>query len=112
MRRALCDLDTSSISNYFPTLLKETLADCNGNYSNLVVIFKKDLVNRNKGNAMEMPDDKKLEERILNANMYNLRTWLNIFLCKLESEDNPAPVDFSKALYTSANEPPPKRVII
>ena len=96
MRRALCDLDTSSISNYFPTLLKETLADCNGEHSNLVVIFKKDLVNRNKGNAMEMPDDKKLEERILNANMYNLRTWLNIFLCKLESEDNPAPVDFSK----------------
>lgn len=96
MLRALCDLDTSSISNYFPTLLKETLADCNSDYSNLVVIFKKDLVNRNKGNAMEMPDDKKLEERILNANMYNLRTWLNIFLCKLESEDNPAPVDFSK----------------
>ena len=96
MRRALCDLDTSSISNYFPTLLKETLSDCNGNFSNIVVIFKKDLVNRNKGNAMEMPDDKKLEERILNANMYNLRIWLNIFLCKLESEDNPAPVDFSK----------------
>jgi uncharacterized protein with ParB-like and HNH nuclease domain len=96
MRRALCDLDTSSISNYFPTLLKETLADCNGDYSNLVIIFKKDLVNRNKGNAMEMPDDKKLEERILNANMYNLRTWLSIFLCKLESVDNPAPVDFSK----------------
>ena len=96
MRRALCDLDTSSISNYFPTLLKETLADCNGEYSKIVVVFKKDLVNRNKGNAMEMPDDKKLEERILNSNMYNLRTWLNIFLCKLESEDNPAPVDFSK----------------
>lgn len=96
MRRALCDLDTSSISNYFPTLLKETLADCNGDYSNIVVVFKKDLVNRNKGNAMEMPDDKKLEERILNENMYNLRTWLNIFLCKLESEDNPAPVDFTK----------------
>ncbi|SFO65551.1 DUF262 domain-containing protein [Prevotella sp. tf2-5] len=96
MRRALCDLDTSSISNYFPTLLKETLVDCNGDFSNIVVVFKKDLVNRNKGNAMEMPDDKKLEERILNANMYNLRTWLTIFLCKLESEDNPAPVDFSK----------------
>lgn len=96
MRRALCDLDTSSISNYFPTLLKETLADCNGDYSNIVVIFKKDLVNRNKGNAMEMPDDKKMEERILNANMYNLRTWLNVLLCKLESENNPAPVDFSK----------------
>lgn len=95
MRRSLCDLDTSSISNYFPTLLRETLGDCNGDYSNLVVIFKKDLVNRNKGNAMEMPDDKKLEERILNANMYNLRKWLYIFMCKLESNDNPAPVDFS-----------------
>lgn len=96
MRRSLCDMDTSPISRYFPILLKETMADCNGDYKNIVVVFKKNLVNRNKGNTMEMPDDKKLEERILNANMYHLRTWINIFLCKLESENNPAPVDFSK----------------
>ena len=56
MRRQLCDLDTSSISRYFPTLLKETMADCDGGYANIVEIFKKNLVNRNKGNSQEMPD--------------------------------------------------------
>jgi len=94
MRRSLCDMDTSDITRYFPILLKELLADCNGDYSNIVELFKKDLVNRNKGNSQEMPDDHRLRERILNANMYNLRTWVAIFFRKLESEDNPAPVDF------------------
>lgn len=96
MRRSLCGMDTSDITRYFPTLLKETLADCDGNYADIVEIFKKNLVNRNKGNSQEMPDDNRLRDRILNANMYNLRSWLNIFFRKLESENNPAPVDFSK----------------
>ena len=95
MRRALCGMDTSDISRYFPTLLKETLADCNGDYGNIVELFKKNLVTRNKGNSQEMPDDARLHERITNANMYNLRLWLNIFFQKYESENNPAPVDFS-----------------
>ena len=96
MRRSLCGMDTSDITRYFPTLLKETLADCDGCYTGIVDIFKKNLVNRNKGNSQEMPDNNRLRERILKANMYTLRTWLGIFFRKLESENNPAPVDFSK----------------
>lgn len=96
MRRSLCGMDTSDISRYFPTLLKDVLTDCNGHYENVVEIFKKNLVNRNRGNSQQMPDDKTLRDRVLNANMYNLRTWLQIFFKKLESHDNPAPVDFSK----------------
>ena len=96
MRRSLCGMDTSDITRYFPTLLKETLSDCNGNHAGIVEIFKKNLVNRNKGNSQEMPDNNRLRDRIQNANMYNLRTWLGIFFRKLESENNPAPVDFSK----------------
>lgn len=96
MRRALAGMDTSDISRYFPTLLKDVLTDCDGNYDNVVEIFKKNLVNRNRGNSQQMPDDKTLRDRIINANMYNLRTWLQIFFRKLESQDNPAPVDFSK----------------
>lgn len=96
MRRALCGMDTSDITSYFPTLLKETLADCDGDYTNIVEIFKKDLVNRNKGNSQEMPDNNRLRDRIQNANMYNLRAWLSIFFKKLEMEGNPAPVDFSR----------------
>lgn len=96
MRRSLCGMDTSDITRYFPTLLKETLADCNGDYTDIVEVFKKNLVNRNKGNSQEMPDNNRLRDRIQNANMYNLRTWLSIFFRKLELENNPAPVDFSK----------------
>ena len=96
MRRALAGMDTSDISRYFPTLLKEVLSDCNGDYSNIVEVFKKNLVNRNRGNSQQMPDDKTVRDRILNANMYSLRLWLQIFFKKLESTDNPAPVDFSK----------------
>ena len=96
MRRSLCGMDTSDITRYFPTLLKETLVDCNGDYTSIVEIFKKNLVNRNKGNSQEMPDNNRLRDRIQNANMYNLRTWLGIFFRKLESENNPAPVDLSK----------------
>ena len=96
MRRSLCGMDTSDITRYFPMLLKETLMDCNGNYMDIVDIFKRNLVNRNKNNSQEMPDDNRLRDRIQNANMYNLRMWLCIFFRKLESENNPAPVDFSK----------------
>ena len=96
MRRSLAGMDTSDISRYFPTLLKDVQADCNGNYDKVVEIFKKNLVNRNRGNSQQMPDDKTLRDRVLNANMYNLRAWLQIFFRKLESKDNPAPVDFSK----------------
>lgn len=95
MRRSLCGMDTSDITRFFPTLLKETLTDCNEDYTNIVDIFKKNLVNRNKGNSQEMPDDNRLRDRIQNANMYSLRAWLFIFFRKLESENNPAPVDFS-----------------
>lgn len=96
MRRSLAGMDTSDISRYFPTLLKDVLADCAGDYGNVVEIFKKNLVNRNRGNSQQMPDDKTLRDRVLNANMYNLRAWLLIFFRKLESQDNPAPVDFTK----------------
>lgn len=95
MRRALCGMDTSDITRFFPVLLKEALADCDGNYANIVEIFKKNLVNRTKGTSQEMPDDNRLRDRIQNANMYNLRTWVAIFFRKLEMQNNPAPVDFS-----------------
>ena len=53
------------------------------------------MVNKNRGNSMEMPDDKKLYDSIINANMYNLRITVRMFFDKLELSDNPAPVDLS-----------------
>lgn len=95
MRRSLCGMDTSDISNYFPELLRNILNFCNGDYSSLVEVFKRFLIDMNRMNAREMPDDKRLFECIRHANMYRLRQWVNIFFKKLESEDNPAPIDFS-----------------
>lgn len=95
IRRALCGLDTSSITRLFPALLKDVLEDCNGNYSNIVEVLKKNLVNKNIGNSMYMPDDVQLKDLIINANMYNIRSTLRIFLDKLEHHNNPAPVDLS-----------------
>lgn len=95
MRRSLCGMDTSDISNYFPELLRNVLNFCNSEYSTIVNTFKRFLVDANRSNAREMPDDRRLVERIKYANMYRLRLWVNIFFRKLEMENNPAPVDFS-----------------
>lgn len=95
IRRALCGLDTSSITRLFPALLKDTIEDCDGDYSIIVEVLKKNLINKNVGNAMYMPDNVQLRDFVVNANMYNIRSTLRIFLDKLEHHNNPAPVDLS-----------------
>lgn len=95
IRRALCGLDTSDITRLFPSLLNDVLNDCVKDYSKLVESFKRNLVNKNKGNSMEMPNDVKLYDSIINANMYNIRITVRMFFDKLELFDNPAPVDLS-----------------
>lgn len=95
IRRALCGLDTSDITRLFPSLLNDIFNECNKDYSTLIESFKRNLVNKNKGNSMEMPDDVKLYNSIMNANMYNLRITVRMFFDKLELSNNPAPVDLS-----------------
>ena len=95
IRRALCDLDTSSITRMFPTFIRDVLDECNGDYSNIIDIAGKNLVTKNIGNAMYMPTDTQMRELIINANMYNIRSTLRIFFDKLELANNPAPVDLS-----------------
>ena len=95
IRRALCGLDTSDITRLFPSLLNDIFNECNKDYSKLIESFKRNLVNKNKGNSMEMPDDVKLSNSIMNANMYNLRITVRMFFDKLELSNNPAPVDLS-----------------
>ena len=95
IRRALCGLDTSDITRLFPSLLNDIVNECNKDYSKLIDSFKRNLVNKNKGNSMEMPDDVKLYNSVINANMYNLRITVRLFFDKLELSNNPAPVDLS-----------------
>ena len=95
IRRALCGLDTSDITRLFPSLLNDVLNECAKDYSKLISSFKRNLVNKNKGNSMEMPNDEKLYNSVINANMYNLRITVRMFFDKLELSGNSAPVDLS-----------------
>lgn len=94
VRRSLCDLSTSDITRLFVPLLKNILEDCKSNYKNIVEIFIKYLITKNKGNSMYMPDDKQLYNNIYDSNMYT-RSATRIFLEKLELYKNPAPIDLS-----------------
>lgn len=88
-------MDTSDISRLFPSLLNDIFKEGTKDYTNLVEIFKKYLVNKNKGNSMEMPDDVKLEQNIMFANMYNYRITVKMVFDKIELYGNSAPVDLS-----------------
>lgn len=92
IRRSLCNFDTSGISRLFPTFLKDVLTDCHGDYSNIAEVVIKDLIVKNVGNAMSMPDNEQMKELVYNANMYSLRATLRIVFDRMEHENNPAPV--------------------
>lgn len=93
IRRALCSLDTSSISRIFPTVLNDTLLACDEKYSNIITCLKKHLINANKGKSAYMPDNKELRDHLWKDNMYILRSQLRIVLDKIENLNNSAPVD-------------------
>lgn len=96
IRRALCSLDTSSITRIFPNILNDTLSSCKPDYSNIEIALKKHLINANKGKSSYMPDDKELREHLWQDNMYILRSQLRIVLEKIENQNNSAPVDLKE----------------
>lgn len=91
-RRALCNFDTSDITKVFIPLLKILLIEIKNGRTNIVEVFKRKLINENKGNSMHMPTDKELEQNILYTNMY-VKSATRIFFNKLELKDNTAPVE-------------------
>ncbi|HBS10386.1 MAG TPA: hypothetical protein DEA28_01445, partial [Firmicutes bacterium] len=96
IRRALCSLDTSSITRIFPTVLNDTLSSCKPDYSNIDIALRKHLINANKGKSSYVPDDKELREHLWTDNMYILRSQLRIVLEKIENINNSAPVDLKE----------------
>lgn len=96
IRRSICGLDTSAITRLFPVLLKDVLADCDGDYTKIVDYVKKNLINKQRGKAALMPDDEMMRSYLASANVYNLRIWLKIIFEKIETFNNPAPVNLKK----------------
>ena len=76
IRRSICSLDTSDITRLFPTLLKDVIRDCNGDYDKVVEYTKKNLVNKQRGKSAMMPDDAYMRTYLEYANVYNLRLTL------------------------------------
>ena len=95
IRRALADLESNVISRIFPTLIKDVERECDGSYTNITSILKKNLVYKNINNSMYVPDNKQIYDLVMNANMYKNKSALRIFLDKLEHDNNPAPVNLS-----------------
>ncbi len=96
IRRSICALDTSDITRLFPVVLKDVLNECSGNYKSIVDLAKKNLVNKQRGKSAAMPTDDEIRNYLATANVYNNRVTLRVIFDKIETHDNPAPVDLSK----------------
>lgn len=96
IRRSICALDTSDITRLFPVVMKDILNECDGKYGNIVEIAKKNLVNKQRGKSAAMPTDDEVRNYLANANVYNNRVTLRVIFDKMETHNNPAPVDLSK----------------
>lgn len=96
VRRSICGLDTSDITRMFPVILKDVLRECNGSYENIVEYARKSIVNKQRGKSARMPDDNELRTYLETANVYNLRVHLRVILDKIETHNNPAPVNLKK----------------
>lgn len=87
IRRWLCVLDTSSVTRFFPTLLRSVINECNGDYSSIVEITKYFLVNQSRGKGHFVPTDLELEKSLLEKNAYTLRC-VRTVLDRIENYDN------------------------
>jgi len=95
IRRHMMGQDTSSITRFFPTLLRNVLEGCEEfGYNKIIDITKKYLINDTRQKSTFMPDDDQLRHYLKTANAYSLShtRWL---LDKIEHYNNRAKVDLS-----------------
>lgn len=95
IRRSICDLDSNNVTRLFPTILKKVMDKCNGDFSNVVGVLNQEMVGNNfNTSGSYMPTDIQMHEMLHNASVYK-RPALKIILNRLETNNNPAPVDLS-----------------
>lgn len=81
IRRHMCDLDTSSITRIFPSILKSVIKTCDNKYSNIEDVLAYYLVNQNKNKSSFMPTDDDIRDALSKKNAYVLshtRTFFDI----------------------------------
>lgn len=95
IRRWITDLNTSSISRFFPQLLRNVAQECNEDYSNIVDITAYFLIDETSSNKSYMPSDAQIRNYLSNNNAYSIKV-IRTILEGIENHNNTAPVVFSK----------------
>ncbi|MBQ6221974.1 MAG: DUF262 domain-containing protein [Solobacterium sp.] len=93
-RRALCGLDTGSLSRYFPQLLRSVMKRYGRKRSDIHEITKTFLINQNRGKSLAMPTDNEVRTRLKEVNAYSL-TCIRPVLDRIEHHQATAKVDLS-----------------
>ena len=96
IRRGICALEINNITRLFPTLLKNVLENCNGNYAKIVDYVKINLINKQRGKTSMMPDDEMLRNYLEYANVYNSHITLKVIFEKIEMHNNLTLINFEK----------------
>lgn len=72
-RRALCGNDSSSLSRYFPTLLRTVMsAHSRNRKQDILTLTKVNLITYNRGKSLAMPTDDQLRTQMKELNAYSL----------------------------------------
>ena len=72
-RRALCGNDSSSLSRYFPTLLRTVIrAYANNRKQDILSLTKVNLITYNRGKSLAMPTDDQIRIQMKEINAYSL----------------------------------------
>lgn len=86
VRRAIIGLDTSGISKYFCTLLKNVLMLCEEDYSNIVDATKYCVIDINKEKGSRFPTDEEIKSLLKTQDVYQYPDALHYFFDKYENE--------------------------
>lgn len=95
IRRALVSRNTSEITRFFPSLLRNVVLSTTDNYHNVVENTKYYLVNKTKQTAMKMPTDQEIAEFLSCNDAYLLKSATRAVFEKMELLNNSAQVDLS-----------------
>ncbi len=96
VRRAIIGLDTSAISRFFTTLIKNVMDIKEEQSINLTEATKIAIINKNINLAARFPTDNELKEQLKYLNVYAYKDALKWVFDKIENYGNPIPIDTNK----------------
>lgn len=93
VRRGIIGLDTSAISRFFTTLIKNVMDVKEENNVELIEAVKIAIINKNINLGARFPTNSELKEQLRTSNVYVYKDALKWIFDKIENLDNPIPID-------------------